>query len=84
MILLLDVMEDAESEVVRVFDAWSGVVVEVGGETGRVFTTKVVESGGGTLEVVVPVDFVGAGVASDDDGVSNSGGRVYRDDVLVG
>ena len=73
--LLLEVTEEAESEFVRVLEAWSGVVVVGGVAVGRVFTTNVVDSGGGTLEVVA-ADFVGAGDSSDEDGASNSGGRV--------
>ena len=73
--LLLDVTEEVESEFVSVLEAWSGVVVVGGVAVGRVFTTNVVDSGGGALEVVA-ADFVGAGDSSDEDGVSNSGGRV--------
>ena len=73
--LLLEVRDEVESEFVNVLEAWSGVVVVGGVAVGRVFTTNVVDSGGGTLEVVA-ADFVGAGDSSDEDGASNSGGRV--------
>ena len=56
--LLLEVRDEVESEFVNVLEAWSGVVVVGGVAVGRVFTTNVVDSGGGTLEVVA-ADFVG-------------------------